>query len=793
MGQFPMRERPIPFEFRHLPPRNSAANISARVDVFKPFNRPMAAVSTLRKKKNKSQRLFQLANTSRNSATNRSVKEIYTSMDVEHLELEAKATATKHVINMLQRPEQLEKVEQYKRRVVRKKASVEAMLKTAMQSQLDGVRVGLNQLQSALHDMQEIKQKEENMRHSQYVTAMENLKHIFTVPESVEKTKQWINEGKLLHTHQCLTDLENSRDDLLYELYKLPNQAPADKIMLKAYFEDVEGLSQLLEKQLRLVVSRTLNTLRKEPTEIVTALRIIEREEKADAFALQRQRQSGFLPPGRPKRWREKALEVLEKSVAQRIEGTQVDERADDKMWLVRYLELTRQLILEDLRVVKTLCVPCFPPQYDIVNKFVNMYHTCLSAHLQELIQNGLEGNEYVSVLSWIMNTYSGPDLMQHPELNIDTSVIGPLLSNEVVEELQSLYLKNMERNYMDWMQKTLEKEKEDWRKGTAPEGDDQDGYFHTVAPVIIFQMIDQNLQVTKTISQELTFKALLLSMGQVTQYGKMYREAIVQFKIRHFEDRSQVPYFTHYIITIVNNCLHFVELAQQMKQLYWIPGLHDNEAASKLEALLSTFQQLRDEAAQFLLEEAFLDLELHFQDLVTSKWLASSIPVDTICVTLEDYFHDYVHLRLRNFDYVISEAQNLVGKKYVSAMLRKRISFKTYEERKEAALKILKESAQIKAFFTRIAPKVAKFDSPFEIINALAEVLKCEDAEMLSLDLHNLIDKYPDVTQDHLTQLIALRGDLSKSEVRDMVTYVVQSEQTKNRPPAPKSIFSQL
>nr|CAD7204109.1 unnamed protein product [Timema douglasi] len=325
-------------------------------------------------------------------------------MDVEHLELEAKATATKHVINMLQRPEQLEKVEQYKRRVVRKKASVEAMLKTAMQSQLDGVRVGLNQLQSALHDMQEIKQnlkwieesfssvpalnsklqdvREENMRHSQYVTAMENLKHIFTVPESVEKTKQWINEGKLLHTHQCLTDLENSRDDLLYELYKLPNQAPADKIMLKAYFEDVEGLSQLLEKQLRLVVSRTLNTLRKEPTEIVTALRIIEREEKADAFALQRQRQSGFLPPGRPKRWREKALEVLEKSVAQRIEGTQVDERADDKMWLVRYLELTRQLILEDLRVVKTLCVPCFPPQYDIVNKFVNMYHTCLSAHV---------------------------------------------------------------------------------------------------------------------------------------------------------------------------------------------------------------------------------------------------------------------------------------------------------------------------------------------------------------------------------------------------------------------------
>ena len=50
-------------------------------------------------------------------------------------------------------------MEQYKRRVSRKKASVEAMLKSAMQSQLDGVRVGLNQLQAALQDIKEIKEK----------------------------------------------------------------------------------------------------------------------------------------------------------------------------------------------------------------------------------------------------------------------------------------------------------------------------------------------------------------------------------------------------------------------------------------------------------------------------------------------------------------------------------------------------------------------------------------------------------------------------------------------------------
>jgi hypothetical protein len=44
-------------------------------------------------------------------------------------------------------------------------------------------------------------------------------------------------------------------------------------------------------------------------------------------------------------------------------------------------------------------------------------------------------------------------------------------------------------------------------------------------------------------------------------------------------------------MITIVNNCLQFVELAQLMKQHYWRPGLHDNEAGTKFEALLNTFQ----------------------------------------------------------------------------------------------------------------------------------------------------------------------------------------------------------
>ncbi|XP_044742175.1 exocyst complex component 3 [Chrysoperla carnea] len=736
-----------------------------------------------------------------------------TEMNIEKKEAEAKAMAVKHVINMLQRQGQLEKVEQYKRRVSNKKASIEALLKTAMQSQLDGVRVGLNQLNTCLNEIQEIRTsmksmgelvsdvrticnklqdvRDENMRHSQYTTAMNNLKHIFTLPESVKKTEQWIHEGKLLHAHQLLSDLENSRNDLLLELHKLPNQSLHDIVTLKTYFKEVDVSSKLLETEIRLILGRTLNTVRKEPTALVTVLRIVEREQKYDQEAIKMQKQTGFLPPGRPKKWKDMVFEVLEKTVATRIEGTQTDGREDNKLWLVKYLELIRMLIVEDLRVVKTLCLPCFPPHYDIFNRYVKMYHECLSTHLQEIIQNGIEGNEYVSLLSWVLNTYPGDALMQHPELGIDLDELGPLLPVSLVNSLQTQTLKNMESNYIEWMHNTIVSEKQEWQTVTPPEEVGTNGYFRSVAPVIIFQMIDQNLQVTKTISQELTDRALVLSVDQVLKYGESYRECIVEFKNKHFEDRSQIPYFTHHMITIVNNCLQLIELSTQLKQQYWTPRVND-AAAGKFEAVFSLFLNLRNESGMFLLDEAFLDLDKHFDELFTTKWLTTrSIAIDTICVTLEDYFQDYCYLCEENFEYVLTEAENLVARRYVTAMLSKKLSFKTTEDRNIGVNKIISELNQLKSFFTRIAPNMPSKNQQLDVIAMLSEVLKCEDIDMISLDLQNLVDQYPDITEDLLYRLLYLRGDISRSVLSDKVSFAVSNRKFKQT--TSKSVFKNI
>lgn len=397
-----------------------------------------------------------------------------------------------------------------------------------------------------------------------------------------------------------------------------------------------------------------------------------------------------------------------------------------------------------------------------------------LVSQLDNIVKSGLQGNEYVSMLAWVMHTYPGADLMSHPDLNVDVLKLSrPLLHPEHLKSLEDEYLQNMERNYQDWMKKTVDSEKQEWYSEQMP--DQRDHYYNSAGPVIIFEMIDQHLQVTNTIHQELTFKALVLSIQQVELFGQTYLKNVIELKEHHFRNRDQIKYFTHYIITIVNNSQNVVEMAQQMKHLFWPKSR--TEHYEDFEKLLATFQRIRAHAANYLLEEAFLDMECHFNDLFTVKWLGSSIAVDTICVTLDDYFQDYNHLLPANFEMVINEAQKLLAKRYIRALLSKRLS-KSRSECDAITRKINLEAKRIKQFFEKIAPKISLSDSPLDLITTLSALIVA-DIELLALDLHTLLGSYPSLTEDHLVRLFYIRNDVKAAEVREKVQDAMKSKKS--------------
>ena len=64
----------------------------------------------------------------------------------------------------------------------------------------------------------------------------------------------------------------------------------------------------------------------------------------------------------------------------------------------------------------------------------------------------------------------------------------------------------------------------------------------------------------------------------------------------------------------------------------------------------------------------------------------------------------------------------------------------------------------QVKRFFHRVAGDVADFDSPFDAVSQLSELLKQDDSDWLALDIGTLVKKYPDVSQEQESIMIAKR-----------------------------------
>lgn len=225
--------------------------------------------------------------------------------------------------------------------------------------------------------------------------------------------------------------------------------------------------------------------MRREPEKLVTALRIIEREEKFDDLLLQQQRKTGFMPPNRPKGYRKTFLNKLRDSVFEKVEGNQLEKREDNKMWLVRHLEVIRIVMLEDLLVAKKYLHHCFPPEQNIFQYCLSLYHEAVTKQILSLMAQGLEGNEYVSLLQWVLQVYPGKELLGHEHLEVPLNLIPAILSEDENASLITTYLSNMSENYQTWMKNTVLQEQTDWLGETEPESD-LDNCYYTSTPVLI-------------------------------------------------------------------------------------------------------------------------------------------------------------------------------------------------------------------------------------------------------------------------------------------------------------------
>ncbi|XP_033897405.3 exocyst complex component 3-like protein isoform X1 [Acipenser ruthenus] len=740
--------------------------------------------------------------------------------ELEKAEKLARGAALKWASGVFYRPDQLERLGQYRKRESQRTSSIQSRLKSAVQSYLEGVGSGLEQLRLALADTREVSctlgevrsewsgkasgfQSLEHLReiaseHERLAAAYNNLPHLFSVPVAVMETRRLIESRQLLEAHAHLMELEGWQDDIHRQLQRTSGPSSEGASLVFDYFAGVRQLGEAFAKELWEVIRCGLVLVRQDPTPFVSAVRIIEREERIDCTLLDtHDANPRFMPPGRPKNWRTKFFLVIEEAIAVRFQATYLDIRGPE---LANHLVALQNSIMNDLITVKYLLEQCCPPHYHISRAYMLMYHKCLSAYLQQVVSWDLESSEIFTVLNWVLHVYHSPEMMGHPDLcsDEDFEELGPLISQDALEQMQNKYVNTVRASVSEWMQKALEVELLDWQRNQEPDFD-HEGFYQTSLPTIIIQMLEENARVALVISEALRDQMIVMGLYELETFLTRLREALVDYGKEWRKDHTNPKYYLHYLLAAINSCISLRGAIESLQQQQSTAPQYINRAPPCPQVVL---ERTTKRACRLVIDELLFEVQPQFLHLLSRSWLSDCEVIDGICNSVDQHFSHCRRVREPYFQFLVVESQWALVVEYVRTLMQKPMVCRNSEERSHLSDRMAQDALQLGDLFHRMSSRQdddhwACSQGPQScemltgVLSALAEFIRINDTSMLSLEVSGLITKYPDISEEHVLVLLDVRGDVPR-EVRGTVLDILQ-QNTHPLPQGYRPIFNDI
>ncbi|XP_031735196.1 exocyst complex component 3-like protein isoform X1 [Anarrhichthys ocellatus] len=742
--------------------------------------------------------------------------------EVERAECLARGAALKWASCVFCRPEHLERLSQYRKRESQRTSSIHTRLKSMVQSYLEGVGWGLEQLREARFELREVSHtlkkaglessrnaegvkslerlREVFVSHRQLLAAVSNLPRLYSVRSMVLETERLVESRRLLEAHAHLMDLEHWQDDILWQLHGAAGTAGStlsaeDQELVAKYFSGVGQLVDALGKELWAVVSSALALARQNPTPFVSAVRIVEREEALDRALLEERGgtrgTSRPLPPGRPRCWRACFFQVLEEAVSARFRSiSYLHTRGPG---LAGHLSALQHGIIADLATVRHLLEHCVPPHYRLTGAYLRASQRCLHAHLAQVSSWDLESGEIFAVLNWVLHIYNSPDMMGHPELvtEMEKVELEPLISTEGLEQLQNKYVQSVRKCVSEWMHKALQVELQDWQRDQEPDTD-HEGFYQTSLPTIITQMLEENARVARMIGESLRDQTIQMGLYEMENLLNRFREALVEFGKEHRRDLSnnKNKFYFHYLLASISNCIILKKSTEslQKQQSSRSAGQFSRTPPNPLAALDRAVRR----ACCLVMDQLLLDLQPFLPGLLTRSWLVQGDPTPKLCRVLERHLEMHGRVRPPCRQRLQEEAQWLMVVEYVRALMQKRLVCRSAEERRQLAQQMVQDDQQFREILHGLegegsVPEV----NPLSLLPVLADFIRLKDPGMLTLEVSGLAAKYPDISEEHVSVLLDIRGDVSR-DIRGAVLDLLE----QSAPPLPagyRPIFTDI
>ncbi|KAI6013938.1 hypothetical protein PISMIDRAFT_13219 [Pisolithus microcarpus 441] len=723
-------------------------------------------------------------------------------------------SAAQAIGEYLQSPDDLVKVAAFRKKLEKEKASIDARLKSGVKEQLDATREGLKKLLSTRNNVQAIKEEMQTVDRlctdpQNEVATFDQISRVSMVHRNFEQTEEMVNNllemnskldvleevlsadsenligpaPNLLSTHFQINRLEAFRNQTMHQA-KQASAASRQKLIriferLSKLIEDFEfyvlelarNILPLVRAGFPEVVVKLIKIAELEgrEDEKAIAIRLVKKAAKMDAASKFKSMQANARVL---KHYRSKIMRAISESIRSNFDDSFERHECDPNAFLDNL-----GWIYQDLIRIESDVVPCFPSSYEIYSFYIKEYHKNLNVVLKRLVASEPEASILLHLHAWLKEYKKSMK-----ELNVPPELIEPPLLDGEEQNLIEDYLKLIVKKLDEWSANLMKTEIQEFTTRTNPPEVDSDGLYGTQGAVILFQMVNQQIDAATESGQGAILARVVEEVNRVMRSIQDRWSKVVdsEFKKQVEKPEEVIGGLAEYCLALANDQVKSADnteaLLGRLEPL--VSEKYRAPISDKLNDAIDGNLDVAKKCIQTFIDIIFNDVKPATKQLFQPSWYDGVI--EQVIVTMKDYMSDQPFIKPALFELLVDYLIDAFLVTYLTALANC-----SKLRMPDATERIKEDISAVFAFFGEYKPD-KELEGCFEVVEMILAML--EASKSMAFLSYWAFAKVHGPCIPFVEGLMKARGDLDRSGVSEVMDSIKRKakEEGLTDPPQP-------
>ena len=466
------------------------------------------------------------------------------------------------------------------------------------------------------------------------------------------------------------------------------------------------------------------------------------------------------------KNYRAKILQCVKESIQEKFK----DAYEKDQQNPTGFLEHIGWMYQDIIRIQSDV-VKCFPASWTVYELYIREYHKTLDETIGKIVANEPEASALLSLHAWLKEYKESMK-----ELNVPSEYIQPPLLDGKEQSLVDDYLGVIIKKLDEWTENLMKTEVEAFTKRKDPPELDADGQYGTQGAVILFQMINQQVDLAMESGQGAILARVITDVDRVMRGIQDQWTKVIdsEFK-KQVEKPEDVPGgLVEYCIALANDqikCADYAEaLSARIEPL--VSEKYRVVINERLNDAIDGHLDVAKKCTQTLINMIFNDLKPATKQFFQPAWYDDIMA--QVIDTMKDYTSDYnTYLSPTLFELLIADLLDTFIVTYLTALAN------APKLRLPAAPVRIRADVGAALRFFSAYKKAQELKADFEVVEMILSMLEASKS-MVFLSYWSFAKAHgPNVA--FVESLMKCRGDFDRSSVNEVMESVRRKVKEEN------------